>query len=66
MMAINDPFMNVEYMAYLLKYDSVFGRFPGTVEVKDGQLAINGQSIQVFHEKDPGAIPWGNCGVDYL
>ena len=41
-MAINDPFMDLKYMRYLLKYDSVHGRFPGTVEVADGGLTVNG------------------------
>merc|ERR1712007_211215 len=61
--AVNDPFMDLEYMVYQLKYDSVHGRFPGTIACKksgnDEFLVVNGQDIQVFHEKDPASIPWG-------
>jgi len=68
--AINEPFMDLAYMVYQLKYDSVHGRFPGTVacETKDDSdfLIVNGQSIRVFHEKDPTAIGWGSSGVDYV
>jgi glyceraldehyde 3-phosphate dehydrogenase len=68
--AINDPFMDVEYMVYQMKYDSVHGRFPGTVKSKksgDSEfLVVNGKDIQVFHEKDPAAIPWGASGAEYI
>jgi glyceraldehyde 3-phosphate dehydrogenase len=68
--AVNDPFMDLKYMVYQLKYDSVHGRFPGTVAAKeaDGKefLTVNGLDIQVFHEKDPAAIPWGAAGADYV
>ena len=68
--AVNDPFMDLKYMVYQLRYDSVHGRFAGTVESKeaDGKefLVVNGQDIQVFHEKDPAAIPWGAAGADYI
>jgi glyceraldehyde 3-phosphate dehydrogenase len=65
-MAINDPFMDNEYLAYLLKYDSVHGRFPHDVKaVKDG-IEVDGQLIHVFHEKDPSLIPWGKVGADYI
>jgi glyceraldehyde 3-phosphate dehydrogenase len=57
-------------MVYQLKYDSVHGRFPGTVACKksgnDEFLTVNGQDIQVFHEKDPAAIPWGASGSAYI
>merc|ERR1712216_942272 len=59
-----------EYMVYQLKYDSVHGRYPGTVTCKksgnDEFLVVNGQDIQVFHEKDPAAIPWGASGAQYI
>merc|ERR1712019_298920 len=62
--------MDLEYMVYQLKYDSVHKRFDGTVAVKkDGDkefLVINGKDIQVFHEKDPASIPWGACGAEYI
>lgn len=64
--AVNDPFMDVQYMAYQLKYDSVHGRFPGEVAVKDGNLVVSGKTIQVFAEKEPSAIPWGKVGAHYV
>jgi len=68
--AINEPFMDLTYMVYQLKYDSVHKRFPGTIasETKDGKdfLIVNGETISVFHEKDPTAIPWGASGVQYV
>jgi len=68
--AINDPFMDLQYMVYQLKYDSVHNRFPGTIASKaDGGkefLIVNGTEIQVFHEKDPASIPWGASGADYI
>ena len=63
---MNDPFMDVQYMAYQLKYDSVHGRFPGEVAVKDGNLVVCGKIIQVFAEKEPSAIPWGKVGAHYV
>ncbi|CAN0099510.1 unnamed protein product [Pylaiella littoralis] len=64
--AINDPFMDLEYMRYLLIHDSVHGRFPGTVEVKDGGLVVDGTSITVFTATDPAEIPWASKGADYV
>jgi len=68
--AINDPFMDVEYMVYLLKYDSVHGGFDGTVTAKkEGDkefLVVNDVPIRVFHETDPSKIGWGECGADYV
>eukprot|EP00449_Zooxanthella_nutricula_P047461 CAMPEP_0198606050 /NCGR_PEP_ID=MMETSP1462-20131121/154697_1 /TAXON_ID=1333877 /ORGANISM="Brandtodinium nutriculum, Strain RCC3387" /LENGTH=1206 /DNA_ID=CAMNT_0044337853 /DNA_START=1 /DNA_END=3619 /DNA_ORIENTATION=+ len=70
MVAINDPFMDVEYMLYQLKYDSVHRAFKGTITVKkeDGKefLVVNGMPIRVFHEKDPAAIGWGAVGATYV
>ncbi len=53
-------------MAHLLKYDSNYGRFNGTVEVKDDCLVVDGKTIQAFKETDPAAIPWGSLGVDIV
>ncbi|GAA5798122.1 glyceraldehyde-3-phosphate dehydrogenase 1 [Helicostylum pulchrum] len=64
--AINDPFIPLEYMAYMLKYDSVHGRFDGTVETKDGKLVVNGHAIAVSAERDPAQIPWGKNNADYI
>ncbi len=64
--AINDPFIDAEYMAYMTKYDSVHGRYNGTVECKDGQLFVDGKEVKVFNEMDPKNIPWGQSGVDYV
>jgi glyceraldehyde 3-phosphate dehydrogenase len=65
-LAINDPFQTNEYLAYLLKYDSVHGRFPGTVVANDKGILVNGEQVHVFHEKDPAQIPWGTSGVEYV
>lgn len=64
--AINDPFIDLEYMVYMLKYDSTHGTFKGDVSTKDGKLIVNGKSIAVFSEKDPSAIPWGSAGAHYV
>jgi glyceraldehyde 3-phosphate dehydrogenase len=64
--AINDPFMDLDYLCYLLKYDSVHGRFPGTVEQADGGIKVNGDFVKVFHETDPTKIGWGTVGADYV
>jgi glyceraldehyde 3-phosphate dehydrogenase len=60
---IND-LIDVEYMAYMLKYDSTHGRFKGTVEVKDGKLVVNGKAIRVTAEKDPANLKWGEIGAE--
>ena len=60
---IND-LIDVDYMAYMLKYDSTHGRFNGTVEVKDGQLVVNGKTIRVTSERDPANLKWDEIGVD--
>ncbi len=62
---IND-LLDVDYIAYMLKYDSVHGRFNGTIEVKDGNLIVNGVKIRVTAEKNPADLKWGDIGVDYV
>ncbi|EKM52679.1 uncharacterized protein PHACADRAFT_261268 [Phanerochaete carnosa HHB-10118-sp] len=64
--AINDPFIDKDYMVYMFKYDSVHGRFNGSVEVKDGKLVVDGKAISVFAEKDPSSIPWGSVNAEYI
>jgi len=64
--AINDPFIDVNYMVYMFKYDSTHGRFKGDVSHEGGMLIVNGQKIQVFMERDPTAIPWGSAGAEYI
>lgn len=63
--AINDLF-SPETNAHLLKYDSTYGPYPGTVEVKDGNLVVDGKIVKVFAERDPGAIKWSDVGVDIV
>jgi glyceraldehyde 3-phosphate dehydrogenase len=62
---IND-LIDVEYMAYMLRYDSVHGQFKGTVDVKDGKLVVNGQAIRVTAEKDPANLKWNEVGAEYV
>ena len=64
--AVNDPFMDIDYMVYMLQYDTVHGKFQGTAEHKDGKLVINGKEIAFFAEKDPANIGWGAVGADYV
>ncbi|KAI9012757.1 glyceraldehyde-3-phosphate dehydrogenase 2 [Gaertneriomyces semiglobifer] len=64
--SINDPFIDLEYMVYLMKYDSTHGRFKGTVEAKDGKLYVNGKAINVHQARNPEEIPWGQDGADYV
>lgn len=61
--AVNDPFMDIEYMVYLLTHDSVHGRFEGSVEIKGDSLIVNGNVVKVFHEKNPAQIPWGSVNT---
>ncbi len=63
--AIND-LVDVETNAHLLKYDTNYGKYPGTVETKDGNLVVDGQTIQVFAQRDPAQLPWGDLGIDIV
>ncbi len=62
---IND-LISPEYMAYMLKYDTVHGRFGGTVETTDHSIIVNGHEIPVFSEKNPADLPWGKVGAEYV
>ena len=64
--AVNDPFIDVDYMIYMLKYDSAHGRFNGKLEDKDGKLVVNGHEVTVFNVMDPKEIPWKDAGVEYV
>ena len=64
--AINDPFVQADYMAYMLKYDTVHGKFNGDIKAEGNKLVINGKEIKVYNEMDPVNIPWGTDGVDYV
>lgn len=64
--AVNDPFIDADYMAYMVKFDTVHGRFNGEVKAKDGNLIVNGKEIKVYNEMEPKNIPWGANGVDYV
>jgi len=63
---INDPFIDLEYMKYMLQYDTIHGKFNGTIEVKDGKLVVNGNAINVYACMDPAEIPWKECGAEYV
>nr|CAD7448840.1 unnamed protein product [Timema bartmani] len=64
--AVNDPFIGLDYMVYMFKYDSTHGRFKGEVTAEDGFLVVNGNKIAVFSERDPKSIPWGKAGAEYV
>jgi len=64
--AINDPFIDLEYMAYMLKYDSTHGKFTGSVEIKDNCLVVNGKSVRVYSCRKPEDIPWSTAGAHYI
>ncbi|KAK8623144.1 hypothetical protein V6N13_118035 [Hibiscus sabdariffa] len=65
--AVNDPFVDAKYMAYMFKYDSTHGGFNGTLRVVDeSTLEINGKQIKVVSKRDPAEIPWGDYGADFV
>ncbi|MDR0293976.1 MAG: type I glyceraldehyde-3-phosphate dehydrogenase [Oscillospiraceae bacterium] len=63
---VNDPFMSPDYVAYMLRYDTVHGRFKGSVSYDDSSVTVNGRKIAFFAEKDPANIPWGKAGAEYI
>jgi len=64
--AVNDPFISLDYMVYMFKYDSTHGRYKGEVGQEDGKLVVDGHYIQVFTERDPKNIAWGAAGAEYV
>ncbi|OMJ76457.1 hypothetical protein SteCoe_24164 [Stentor coeruleus] len=64
--AVNDPFMDINYMAYLFKRDSVHGNYPGNVSVQGSKIVVDGHEIQVLAEKDPTKLPWKSTGAEYV
>lgn len=63
---INDPFIDLEYMTYMLKYDTVHGQFRGSISTEGDKLVINGKKIEVYAAMKPEEIPWGQCGAEYI
>lgn len=63
---INDPFIDVDYMVYMVKYDTMQGKFKGEICAEDGKLVVNGKAVNVYAEKEPAMIPWGECGAEYV
>lgn len=63
---VNDPFLDTAYAAYMLKYDTIHGKYEGKIEVKDGALVVDGKTVKFFAEKDPACIDWKSCGAEYI
>ncbi|KAF4554014.1 Glyceraldehyde-3-phosphate dehydrogenase [Elsinoe fawcettii] len=64
--AVNDPFIEPTYAAYMLKYDSTHGQFKGTIEVQGQSLVVNGKKVAFYTERDPASIPWKDTGAAYI
>lgn len=64
--AINDPFMSPDYMAYMLRYDTIHGQYKGEISYDENSITVDGKKILFFAEKDPANIPWGKVGVEYV
>ncbi|KAF2180194.1 glyceraldehyde-3-phosphate dehydrogenase [Zopfia rhizophila CBS 207.26] len=64
--AVNDPFIEPHYAAYMLKYDSTHGQFKGEIKIDGNNLIVNGKTIRFYMEKDPAAIPWSETGAYYV
>nr|AAB00570.1 glyceraldehyde-3-phosphate dehydrogenase [Neurospora crassa] len=64
--AVNDPFIEPKYAAYMLRYDTTHGNFKGTIEVDGADLVVNGKKVKFYTDADPAAIPWSETGADYI
>ncbi|MGI6578252.1 MAG: type I glyceraldehyde-3-phosphate dehydrogenase [Eubacteriales bacterium] len=63
---INDPFISPDYMAYMLRYDTVHGKFDGEISYTDDSIVVNGKEVKVFACREPKDIPWGKVGAEYI
>ena len=63
---VNDPFVEADYMVYMVKYDTIHGRFDGCVKEENGKLVVNGKAINVYGCMNPEEIPWSECGAEYV
>ncbi len=63
---INDPFMSPDYMAYMLRYDTMHGQYKGTIEYTDSSIIVDGKEVKFFDKMNPEEIPWGEVGADYV
>ena len=63
---INDPFVDLDYMVYMTKYDSIHGHFSGEVKAENGKLVVNGREVAVYGCMNPEEIPWSECGAEYI
>ena len=64
--AVNAPDKKPEQLAYVVKFDTVHGRFNGSVDIVDGDLVVNGKTVKLLNSRDPAQLPWGELGVDYV
>lgn len=64
--AVNDPFIDVEYMKYMLTYDTIHGKYNADIKVEGNDLVINGKTVKVFNCMEPSEIPWGEVGAEYV
>ncbi len=65
-LAVNDPFIDLEYMRYMLTYDTIHGKLDADISIQGSDLVVNGKTIKVFNYKDPAEIPWKDAGVEYV
>ena len=65
-MGVNDPFLDPSYAAYMLKYDTIHGKYEGKIEVAEGGLVVDGKHVKFYAEKDPACIDWKACGAEYI